>query len=299
MTAPSRQRVSLQPDRSHPGLYEGYFSAAGTGPLPGRGQRGRPGGFQHHRVPGERCPAGTGRHRHAPRPPATHRRPDRRRQARHPRASRTRRPRQRAIRSPPRCARSARCGTTAWSPCCSSACWEPNGFCGEDTTCHDRRNTQSPPSSRACARCGAARSASTSAPACWRCVAGASRSSWSGWRSTGCAYLPDGGAGGDPGDPASCVSLYKAWRHGWRHLRRFDAARTALEVEKQHGGLESLLVTAVQFGKSEPPSGTSAALWDATRSKAEGAARDLEPRKIVNFQEPAWFRSASLRSWPA
>ena len=44
-----------------------------------------------------------------------------------------------------------------------------------------------------------------------------------------------------------CTSLYKAWRHGWRHLQFFDAARTALEVETQHGGLESLLVTAVQL----------------------------------------------------
>ena len=42
------------------------------------------------------------------------------------------------------------------------------------------------------------------------------------------------------------VSLYKAWRNGWRHLRPFNATRAALEVEEQHGGLESLLVTAVQ-----------------------------------------------------
>ena len=44
------------------------------------------------------------------------------------------------------------------------------------------------------------------------------------------------------------VSLYKAWKCGWRRLRFFNAERTALEVEKKHGGLESLLVSAVQFG---------------------------------------------------
>ncbi|MFP6899199.1 MAG: hypothetical protein VCA38_21615, partial [Roseibacillus sp.] len=81
------------------------------------------------------------------------------------------------------------------------------------------------------------------------------------------------------------VSLYKAWRHGWRHLRRFDAARTALAIEDQHGGLESLLVTAVQFGNSESPSGTSAALWKVTRQNAEGAAGDLQPGKIVDFKK--------------
>jgi hypothetical protein len=81
------------------------------------------------------------------------------------------------------------------------------------------------------------------------------------------------------------VSLYKAWRHGWRHLQRFDAARTALAIEDQHGGLESLLITAVQFGNSESPSGTSAALWKVTRQNAEGAAGDLQPGKIVDFKK--------------
>ena len=104
------------------------------------------------------------------------------------------------------------------------------------------------------------------------------------------AYLPTAGRAVILGILV-CVSFYKAWRHGWRHLRRFDAARTALAIEDQHGGLESLLVTAVQFGNSESPSGTSAALWDVTRSKAEGAAGDLEPRKIVTFRAlwgPVW-----------
>ena len=80
------------------------------------------------------------------------------------------------------------------------------------------------------------------------------------------------------------VSLYKAWRHGWWHLRPFNATRTALEVEKQHGGLESLLVTAVQFRASKTAPGTSATLMEATCSKAEGTAGDLKPGKIVDFK---------------
>ena len=80
------------------------------------------------------------------------------------------------------------------------------------------------------------------------------------------------------------VSFYQAWRNGWRHLRRFDPTRAALEIEKQQGGLASLLVTAVQFGQSCPPAGTSESLWNATRRQAEDAVQGLEPRKIVNFR---------------
>ena len=80
------------------------------------------------------------------------------------------------------------------------------------------------------------------------------------------------------------VTLYKAWRHGWQNLRPFNATRAALEVEERHGGLESLLVTAVQFSESKTAPGTSASLMDATCSKAEGTAGDLKPTKIVNFK---------------
>jgi hypothetical protein len=79
-------------------------------------------------------------------------------------------------------------------------------------------------------------------------------------------------------------SLYKAWQLGWRHLRLFNATHAALEVEKQHGGLESLLVTAVQFRESKTADGTSASLMEATCSMAEGTAGDLKPAKIVNFK---------------
>ena len=80
------------------------------------------------------------------------------------------------------------------------------------------------------------------------------------------------------------VSFYQAWKHGWRKLRRFDTTQAALDIESQHGGLESLLVTAVQFEGTEATSGTSKSLLEATRKKAESAAEGVEPVKVVNFQ---------------
>ena len=79
------------------------------------------------------------------------------------------------------------------------------------------------------------------------------------------------------------VSFYQAWRHGWRHLRRFEPKRSALQIEGHEGGLESLLVTAVQFSHSGASRGTSQSLWEATRRQAEEAAKGLLPRKIVTF----------------
>jgi len=96
------------------------------------------------------------------------------------------------------------------------------------------------------------------------------------------AYLPSVGRMGVLLVIAA-VSFYQAWRQGWRHLQSFDATRTALEIENQQGGLESLLVSAVQFGKSKPHSGTSTELWEATRSHAEDTAQELKPSEIVDF----------------
>jgi len=86
------------------------------------------------------------------------------------------------------------------------------------------------------------------------------------------------------------VALVKGWQAGWRHLRRFDAARTALMVEQGQGGMESLLVTAVQLGESEKTpggsggsGGTSEALRALTRRKAEDRADDVRPKDTVSF----------------
>jgi len=47
------------------------------------------------------------------------------------------------------------------------------------------------------------------------------------------------------------VSVYTAWRCGWRHAGAFNATHTALQIEDRHGGMDSLLVTAVQLGEAE------------------------------------------------
>lgn len=79
------------------------------------------------------------------------------------------------------------------------------------------------------------------------------------------------------------VSLYQGWRHGWRKLQRFDPKRTAMAIENQQGGLNSLLTTAIELGKTGVLPGTSESLCEATRRKAEEAAVDLKPQKIVSL----------------
>jgi DNA-binding FrmR family transcriptional regulator len=80
------------------------------------------------------------------------------------------------------------------------------------------------------------------------------------------------------------VSLYKAWQGGWRNLRAFDATHTALQVEKHHGGLESLLVSAVQLRDPAAVAGASEALRDRTCRLAEEAAETLRPNEAVPYQ---------------
>ena len=79
------------------------------------------------------------------------------------------------------------------------------------------------------------------------------------------------------------VVLYKTWQCGWRQVRAFNAAHTALRIEEHVGGLESLLVTAVQFRATALPAGTSASLCDATCRKAEQSAKPLRARHIVSY----------------
>ena len=77
----------------------------------------------------------------------------------------------------------------------------------------------------------------------------------------------------------------QAWRHGWSRLRGFDSTRTAKEIELSRGGMESLLVTAVQFQQSGATAGTSAAMWEFTQRNAEIAAGKIPPQEIVNLRD--------------
>ena len=81
------------------------------------------------------------------------------------------------------------------------------------------------------------------------------------------------------------VSLRQAWRHGGSRLRRFDATRVAREIEHRRGGMDSLLVTAVQFQRSGAAPGTSAAMWELTQRNAEAAAETIPPREIVSLRD--------------
>ncbi len=81
------------------------------------------------------------------------------------------------------------------------------------------------------------------------------------------------------------VGIYKAWNFGWRNLRRFNATHTALLLEKHHGGMESLLVSAVQLRDSSTSRGTSAAMREMTFRLAEESAVAVEPKKAVPFEK--------------
>lgn len=80
------------------------------------------------------------------------------------------------------------------------------------------------------------------------------------------------------------VPLYKAWVAGWRHIRPFNPTHTALQIEKQIGGMESLLVSAVQLRNSASGDGTSGALSELTFRKAEEAAGVIKKEDAVRFQ---------------
>ena len=79
------------------------------------------------------------------------------------------------------------------------------------------------------------------------------------------------------------AAAYKAWRCGWRQVRAFNATHTALRIEEHVGGLESLLVSAVQFQNSGLCTGTSESLRDATCRRAEESVEPLRPEEIVRY----------------
>ena len=79
------------------------------------------------------------------------------------------------------------------------------------------------------------------------------------------------------------LASYRAWKLAWRFLHSYDATRTALRAEKQHGGLASILVTAVQLDEGGVPPGVSPALCEETRRLAEEAAGPLRAQDAVPF----------------
>lgn len=80
------------------------------------------------------------------------------------------------------------------------------------------------------------------------------------------------------------LTLYKGWRSGWRELRTFNPTHVALRIEHQHGGFESLLVTAMQLREGTAGPGTSAALREKTCRLAEEQSANLRPAATVPFR---------------
>ncbi|MEM6257192.1 MAG: hypothetical protein AAGI37_02620, partial [Planctomycetota bacterium] len=80
------------------------------------------------------------------------------------------------------------------------------------------------------------------------------------------------------------VSLQRAWSCGWKHVRPFDAVRTALKLEARHGELRSLLVSAIQLRNSSNSGGGSSALRDHTCKLAEETASSINTNEAIPFQ---------------
>ncbi len=80
------------------------------------------------------------------------------------------------------------------------------------------------------------------------------------------------------------VSFVQAWRAGWRLVRPFNPAHTALQIEKQLGGLESLLVSAVQLRSTQPGVGASEALAERVLKQAEVTVSGLKLDAVVSLQ---------------
>lgn len=76
------------------------------------------------------------------------------------------------------------------------------------------------------------------------------------------------------------------WHHWLRYLRRYDPVRTALQVERRHPELQSLLVSFVQFrqGVSES-SHISPSLLAALRRQAIEYTQPIDFREIVSYRE--------------
>jgi len=74
-------------------------------------------------------------------------------------------------------------------------------------------------------------------------------------------------------------------RQWWSHLRRYDRTRVALEIERKHPELKSLLISYVQIGDAaQREMQASPALIAAMRKQAVTMTRPVNFNDIVNFQ---------------
>jgi hypothetical protein len=80
------------------------------------------------------------------------------------------------------------------------------------------------------------------------------------------------------------ILAWVGYRQWWRHLRRYDPSRVALQVERLHPGLQSLLVSYVQLNGDAPrsPHG-SPQLIGAMKQQALRVLAPLDFRGVVDF----------------
>lgn len=94
---------------------------------------------------------------------------------------------------------------------------------------------------------------------------------------------------------AGLVFLYVLYRQWWRRLERFDPARIALRVERQHPYLRSLVVSYAQLRAAHDQDPTTTRMIDAMRDQAAQAAAPIDFTRIVDWR-PArrWLGLALL-----
>lgn len=91
--------------------------------------------------------------------------------------------------------------------------------------------------------------------------------------------------------------LYQAWLAGWQYLRAYNAARTALQIEEHVGGMESLLVSAIQFRQFAHEQGQADPMTQLTCQRAEQAVEELAAEQVVPWQplqRPAMIAGVAL-----
>jgi hypothetical protein len=80
--------------------------------------------------------------------------------------------------------------------------------------------------------------------------------------------------------------LWIGYQQWWRLLRRYDALRTALEVERLHPDLKSLLVSYVQLQPGrEDPATASPQLIEALRGEAVRTTDPIDFLAVVDFRK--------------
>ncbi|MGE4550781.1 MAG: hypothetical protein AAEJ57_05275, partial [Opitutales bacterium] len=93
------------------------------------------------------------------------------------------------------------------------------------------------------------------------------------------------------------VLLWVLWREWFRHLKPYDPLRVALEVEKKHPKLHSVLVSFTQFKDfNAEETEASPELLEAMRKQAVSLTRPLDFNEVVDFSQLKRLAVVSLAS---